>query len=89
MPDTQSDTSPDGYRDRHYLLRSFLGLPLCNTRITRPSFLYTPQMNPSLPSGRSVIVCLRIAVALKDRLAIIPSLPHTIRVAEYNGLGNP
>ena len=47
-------------RDRHYFLRSFLGLPLCETRITRPSFLLNSPMNPSLPSGRPVIVCLRI-----------------------------
>jgi len=46
-------------------------------------------MNPSLCGGRSVIVRIRIAVVPKDRLAIIPSLPHRIRVAECNGLGNP
>ncbi|GEM_PF-3454269 len=44
---------------------------------------------PIPPSGRSVIVCFRIAVAPKDRLAIIPSLPHMIRVAERNDSGNP
>ncbi|CBE67938.1 protein of unknown function [Candidatus Methylomirabilis oxygeniifera] len=45
------------------------------------SFLRTSQMNPSLCSGRSVIVCLRIAVVPKDRLVIIPSLRHMIWVA--------
>jgi hypothetical protein len=49
----------------------------------------TSQMNPSLCSGRSVIVCLRFAVVSKDRLVIIPSLPHMIRVAGCNGSDNP
>ena len=51
------------------------------------SFLRTSQMNPSLRSGRPVIVCLRIAVVPKDRLVIIHSLPHMIRVAGYNKFG--
>jgi len=46
-------------------------------------------MNPSLRGGRSVIVRIRIAVVSKDRLAIIPLLHHMIRVAGYNGSGNP
>jgi hypothetical protein len=53
------------------------------------SFLRTSQMNPSLRSGRSVIACLRIAVVPNDRLAIMPSLPHRIRVAGCKDSGNP
>ena len=53
------------------------------------SFLRTSQMTPSLASGRSIIVYLRIAVVPKDRLVIIPSLPHMIRVAGCNDSGNP
>ncbi len=34
------------------------------------SFLRTSQMNPSLHSARSVIVCIRISVVPNDRLAI-------------------
>ena len=49
----------------------------------------TSQMNPSLPSGRSVIVRIRIAAVPKDRLVIMPSLPHMIRVAGCNGSDNP
>ncbi len=52
------------------------------------SALRTPQMNPSLRSGRSVVVRIRSVVVPKDRLAIIPSLPHMIRVAGCNGSGN-
>ena len=47
------------------------------------------QMNSSLRSSRSVIVRIRISVVPKDCLAIIPSLPHRIRVAGYNGSINP
>ncbi|PTL37152.1 hypothetical protein CLG94_01065 [Candidatus Methylomirabilis limnetica] len=39
---------------------------------------------PVSSSSCSVIVCLRIAVVPKDRLTIIPSLPHRIRVAGCN-----
>jgi hypothetical protein len=53
------------------------------------SVLRTSQMNPSLCSGRSVIVRLRIAVVPKDRLAIILSLRHMMRVAGCNDSINP
>ena len=53
------------------------------------SVLRSSQMNPSLRSSRSVIVRIRIAVVPTDRLAIIPSLPHMLRVAGCNGLGAP
>jgi len=53
------------------------------------SALRISSMNPPLRSGRSVIVRIRIAVVPKDRLAIIPSLSHIIRVTWCNGLGNP
>jgi hypothetical protein len=53
------------------------------------SVLRTSQMNPSLRGSRSVIARIRIAVVPTDRLAIIPSLPHMLRVAGCNGLGAP
>jgi len=53
------------------------------------SFLSTYQMNPSLRSDRPAIWRIRIAVVPKDRLAIIPSLPHMMRVAGCNDSGNP
>jgi hypothetical protein len=45
------------------------------------SVLRTSQMNPSLRGSRSVIARIRIAV--------VPTLPHMLRVAGCNGLGAP
>jgi hypothetical protein len=69
-------------------MRSFLGPPLRHAYYS-PSFLLTSQINPSLRSGRSVIKCLQITVIPKDRLAIIPSLRHMIRVAWCNDSSDP
>jgi len=53
------------------------------------SVLRTSQMNTSLRGSRSAIVRMRIVVVPTDRLAIIPSLPHILRMAGCNGLGAP
>ena len=53
------------------------------------SVLRTSQMNPLLRGSRSAIVRMRIVVVPTDRLAIIPSLPHMLRMAGCNGLGAP
>lgn len=66
-----------GYRDRHYCLRSFLGLPLCNTRITRPSFLLTSQMTPSL----SYFAILLFYYFLKGRVELPGMLIENVQVA--------
>lgn len=53
------------------------------------SFLRTFQMNPPLRRGCSVIMRIRIAVVPNDRLTIILSLPHMIRVAQCSNSANP
>lgn len=78
-------SSTGGYRDRHYLFEILSWSSHLHHLYYSSSFLRTPQINPSLRNGRSVIMRIQGA---RPRSCVLPSrltVARLTRVSRKNG----